>query len=417
MLNQTIDSNFGINFIGHLSGEYGLGEGSRATLRAIEAAGVPYALKDIKVDWHRNLDNSYTSFSEQNPYPINLIHTLPEPVVFNMVDRECFRGRYNIGFWAWELPIFPPGWLYAFSLFDEIWTYSNYCAEAIAPVSPVPVIKMMSSLEFPEPSFEREALGLPQDKFIFLFMFDFHSTIGRKNPFATLEAFKRAFAQSNEDVLLVLKFSNGNFFPKERDQLKAQAAGWPVHFIDGHLKREELHALVANCDCYVSLHRAEGFGLTMAEAMYYGKPVIATGYSSNMEFMNVGNSFPVKYDIVTLTEDYGPYFKGNYWADPSIDHAASLMQYVFENPQEAQQVGARAAQEIKSLLSPQLLGTKIKNRLEIIRNRMNQSKNWSTRIHQMQQETALAQSQTQVWRQTTQQVQSELAQHHRLAKT
>jgi precorrin-2 methylase len=93
------------------------------------------------------------------------------------------------------------------------------------------------------------------------------------------------------------------------------------------------------------------------------------------------------------------------------------MQYVFENPQEAQQVGARAAQEIKSLLSPQLLGTKIKNRLEIIRNRMNQSTNWSTRIHQMQQETALAQSQTQVWRQTTQQVQSELAQHHRLAKT
>jgi glycosyltransferase involved in cell wall biosynthesis len=248
-------------------------------------------------------------------------------------------------------------------------------------------------------------------------MFDFHSTIGRKNPFATLEAFKRAFAQSNEDVLLVLKFSNGNFFPKERDQLKAQAAGWPVHFIDGHLKREELHALVANCDCYVSLHRAEGFGLTMAEAMYYGKPVIATGYSSNMEFMNVGNSFPVKYDIVTLTEDYGPYFKGNYWADPHIDHAASLMQYVFENPQEAQQVGARAAQEIKSLLSPQLLGTKIKNRLEIIRNRMNQSTNWSTRIHQMQQETALAQCQTQVWRQTTQQVQSELAQHHRLAKT
>jgi hypothetical protein len=133
MLNQTRDSNFGINFIGHLSGEYGLGEGSRATLRAIEAAGVPYALKDIKVDWHRNLDNSYTSFSEQNPYPINLIHTLPEPVVFNMVDRECFKGRYNIGFWAWELPIFPPGWLYAFSLFDEIWTYSNYCAEAIAP--------------------------------------------------------------------------------------------------------------------------------------------------------------------------------------------------------------------------------------------------------------------------------------------
>jgi hypothetical protein len=155
----------------------------------------------------------------------------------------------------------------------------------------------------------------------------------------------------------------------------------------------------------------------MAEAMYYGKPVIATGYSSNMEFMNVGNSFPVKYDIVTLKEDYGPYFKGNYWADPHVDHAASLMKYVFENPQESQQVGRRASEEMKSLLSPQLLGVKIKNRLEIIKKRMNQSTTWSSRIHQMQQESALAQSQTQVWRQTTQQVQSELAQHQRLIKT
>lgn len=416
MLNQALDANFGINFVGHLSGEYGLGEGSRATLRAIEAAGIPFVLKDIKVDWHRNLDSSYTNFSDQNPYPINLIHTLPEPVVFNMIDPACFKGRYNIGFWAWELPLFPPGWLYAFSLFDEIWTYSNYCAEAIAPVSPVPVIKVMSSLELPEPSLSRKELGLPENKFIFLFMFDFHSTIARKNPFATLEAFKQAFASSNQDVLLVLKFSNGNFYPKEREQLKAQAAGWPVHFIDGHLKRDELHALVANCDCYVSLHRAEGFGLTMAEAMYYGKPVIATAYSSNMEFMNVGNSFPVKYDIVKLTQDYGPYFRGNYWAEPHVEHAAFLMKYVFENPQEAKKVGSRASQEIKTLLSPELLGVKIKNRLEIIKNRISQSTNWSTRIHKMQQESAFAQSKIQVWRQTTQQVQAELARYQKLAK-
>ncbi|MEK0196260.1 glycosyltransferase, partial [Microcoleus anatoxicus] len=155
-------------------------------------------------------------------------------------------------------------------------------------------------------------LGLPEDKFIFLFMFDIGSGFERKNPLATIEAFKRAFGKSNDDVLLIVKYRPHPLFLHLQAQLKAQAEDWPsIQFIEGDLKKEELHALVDNCNCYVSLHRAEGFGLTMAEAMYYGKPTIATAYSSNIEFMNVGNSFPVKYELVKTTQDYGLYPKGS----------------------------------------------------------------------------------------------------------
>jgi glycosyltransferase involved in cell wall biosynthesis len=242
-------------------------------------------------------------------------------------------------------------------------------------------------------------------------MFDFGSSFERKNPFATVEAFKRAFGKSNPDVLLVLKFANAHLFPQRRQELMDLAEGWSsLQFIDGHLQKEEIHALVNSCDCYVSLHRAEGFGLTMSEAMYYGKPVIATAYSSNMEFMNVGNSFPVKYELVTTTEDYGAYPKGSVWAEPDIDHAASLMQSVFENYQEAQKTGKIAAKEIRSLLNPQAVGIKIKNRLEFIRAHLNHTQ-LSNRFHELQTERDLLARQAQAWRQTALQVQKELAKY------
>ncbi|MEG4632613.1 glycosyltransferase [Microcoleus sp. AR_TQ3_B6] len=414
MLQKIQTSNFGINVAGHASGEFGIGEGMRGTLRGLQAVGIPFTIRDIKVDWHRNLDSTYTNFSDEQPYAINLVHTPPIGGVMESLGSEYFQGRYNIGYWAWELPLFPPGWLYAFYSFDEIWTPSNYSAEAISAVSPIPVVKVPHSIYLPETSLSREALGLPKDKFIFLFLFDYHSRLSRKNPLGTIEAFKRAFGKSNNDVLLLIKSSNGKFHPELQEQLLSHTDGWSsIKFIEGHLQKEELHALIDNCNCYVSLHRAEGFGLTMAEAMFYGKPVIATAHSANMEFMNVGNSFLVKYDMVTIIEDDGPYFKGNVWAEPDLDHAASLMQYVFENYQEAEQVGARAASEIRSLLSPQTVGSKIKIRLEDIMSRINHPTR-STRLRKIQTETGLYQSQVQVWRQTALQIQTELERCQRL---
>jgi glycosyltransferase involved in cell wall biosynthesis len=360
---------FGINVAGFMKGEFGLGQGARANVSSITAAGIPHVVNSFNASWHRNSDASYAEkFTFDNPYPVNLINVNAEslPAFIEAFGEKYFQNKYNIGFWAWEMPIFPPEWQFAFDYFDEIWTYSNHCAEAISTVSPVPVFKVMASIDLPQPTIDKNELKLPKDKFIFLFMFDSLSTFERKNPSAIVKAFIKAFGESDE-VLLVIKFSNSQYAPQQRDEFKALVANYPsIHLIEGHLSREEIYALVNNCDCYVSLHRAEGFGLTMAEAMFYGKPVIATAYSSTMEFMNVGNSFLVKYDLVTLNEDAGPYKKGNFWADADIDHAATLMKYVFENPQQAQQVGARAAREVRNLLSPQVIGNRIKHRLEQI---------------------------------------------------
>ena len=358
----------GVNVVGNVTGEYGLGEAARSNLRAFEAANIPFVISNFDVPWHRNLDSSYTEFSDSNPYPINLFNFNPDPQRYRDLSREYFKNRYNIGFWAWELSKFTHHWNFAFEYFDEIWTPSNHAADAIASASPVPVFKVPHSLAMPQPSLDREALGLPKNKLLFLFMFDFHSTLSRKNPLGLLEAYQKAFGESNEDVVLVLKFSNSEHFPEKREQFMAQVERCraKVHFIEGHLTKEELNALIYHCDCYVSLHRAEGFGLTMAEAMYYGKPVIATGYSSNIEFMNVSNSFLVRYDLVTIEESDGSYPKGSIWADPDINHAAFLMQYIYQNYSIAQQVGSRAAQDIRTALSPQLIGERVKNRLQYI---------------------------------------------------
>lgn len=422
MLNEKLNSAFGVNLTGHITGDFGLAEAARGTLRAMQAAGIPFKIMDLKVGGQPNSDTSYTNFSEDNPYPINIVQTNPNWVeqilagYFPGIGSGYFQGKYNIGVWLWELPAFPAQWQWAFDLFDEIWTPSNFCAEAFAAVSQVPVLKIPVSLVFPQPSLTRADLQLPADKFIFLFIFDFGSSFERKNPFATIEAFKQAFGQANQDVLLVLKFANSHYFPERREQLKELTEDWPsIQFIDGHLKKEEIHGLVNSCDCYVSLHRAEGFGLTMSEAMYYGKPVIATAYSSNMEFMNVGNSFPVKYELLTTTEDYGAYPKGSVWAEPDVDHAAALMQYVFNNYQAAQTVGDRAAKEISSLLSPPTVGKKIRSRLEFIMKTRSNS-HLSNRYLELQAEKDWLASQAQAWKQTALQMQTELRADPRFMK-
>lgn len=407
MVESAIKYHFGVNVIGHATGEFGVGEGMRCILRAVQAAGIPFSIQNISVPWHRNLDSTYTNFSEAHPYPINIVHLNPDSFLLDNSDTQYLQKRYNIGFWAWELPKFPSNWEFAFDLFDEVWTYSNYGTETISEVSPLPVLKIMPSIELPQPSLDREALGLPKDKFIFLFMFDFHSIVERKNPGAIIKAFKEAFGKLNQDVLLVIKFSNAEHHPQQLNQLNALSEDDPsIHFIDGHLTKSKVNALIYNCDCYVSLHRAEGFGLTMAEAMFYGKPVIATAYSSNTDFMNVGNSFPVKYELVTTTEEYFPYPKGSIWAEPDIAHAASLMQYVFHNYREAQEVGARASEEIKSLLSPHSVGIKIKNRLEHIMRKINPLA--ASHIEEIKTEINWRDSQLKAWRQTAEQAQIEL---------
>ncbi|MEM3574926.1 MAG: glycosyltransferase family 4 protein [Candidatus Bathyarchaeia archaeon] len=282
------------------------------------------------------------------------------------MGRKYFRNKYNIGIWYWEVSGFPERLRSAFGPYDEIWVTSSFTAGALSRVSPIPVVKVPYPLYLNEGLIEdrpRRLLGLPDDAFIFLFMFDFQSVFERKNPLAVLEAFRRAFGGGGE-AMLVINCINSKADPPSHRALMRSASGLNARIIDGHLSDKSYLNLLSACDCYISLHRSEGFGLIMAEAMYLGKPVIATGYSGNMDFMNGDNSLLVRYDLVELERDYGPYEKGNVWAEPDVGHAAELMRWVYENGDEAKGIGRRASEDVRRLMDPLAASREIRERLE-----------------------------------------------------
>jgi glycosyltransferase involved in cell wall biosynthesis len=365
---EDISGKFGMNIAGSITSESGVGEAARADIRSIDKAGIPYVLDDVLSNSSEE-DTFYTDFTEDNPYGINLVHLNADavPVFLAMRGAEYLRNKYNIGYWFWELAEFPKMWRDRFKYFDEIWVASEFCLEAIAKVSPIPVLKMPPSVVMdPVTAFDRSHYRFREGSFIFFMMFDFFSYFERKNPLAVIDAFRMAFSP-NEDVELLIKCSNSDSNKQSRARLTAAAKGLKIRFLDDHISKAALNALISLTDCYVSLHRSEGFGLPLAEAMYCGKPVIATGYSGNLEFMKSDNSFLVKYRLVEIDRDFGPYEKGKIWADPDTGHASELMRRVFEDRGLSTLIGEKAASDIKTYLNPEICGQRILDRLQSLK--------------------------------------------------
>ena len=358
----------GINIAGHLRAESGVGEAARAVIKACMRADIPHAINNFEWNLHRRNDPTILTADRGNPYSVNLIHVNADQAeaFSSFMGKPYFTGKYNIGYWFWEQSDFPPRYHHAFTLYDEIWTASSFAQQAFAAVSPVPVVKIPPAIECPpERTYTKKDFGLADDAYVFLFMFDILSFFERKNPLAVIEAFTRAFSR-NERVLLVIKTINGKKQPDVLRRMRERAHEAPVKFLDAYLTRDEIHGLLSASDCYVSLHRSEGFGFPLAEAMYFGKPVIATHYSGNADYMTPKNSYPVHYSYRYLAEDIGPYPRGSRWADPDIEHAASLLRHVYEHRAESAAVGAQAARDMRSHYSPAVIGTMIQQRMEII---------------------------------------------------
>jgi glycosyltransferase involved in cell wall biosynthesis len=362
---------FGVNVVGYFRSEVGTGEAARQVVSALDSQQIPVMpIHGQTIPLSRQGHEYATGTPGDAAFPLNLIcmnaDMLPE--FAQQAGEEFFADRYSIGLWFWEIGQFPKRWQNSFSLLEEVWAPTAHVAAALEPLATVPVTKVRVPVQPPTvDASSRAHLGLPNDKFLFLFSFDYLSVFERKNPLAVVEAFTRAFAHG-EGAGLVLKCINQDRDPDAHARLRAAAAAHPdIHLIDRYLSPLDNSSLTARCDSYVSLHRAEGFGLGPAEAMWLGKPVIATGYSGNLDFMTGENSLLVDYRMIPIGPGADPYPPDAEWADPDPQHAATLMRGLFDDRERARALGATAAADIRRTHSPSAAGEIMCRRLEAIR--------------------------------------------------
>ena len=361
---------WGVNVAGYLRSELGVGEAARMAIAALDAAGVPvlpihgaFTPRSRQGHDYAHLDTGSAAF------PLNLVCVNADmlPSFAEAAGSRFFEGRYTIGMWFWEIGDFPERWHGSFDHLDELWVASEHVADTLTPVSPIPVSRTRLPVTLPDvPRLRREALGLPEG-FLFLTMLDFDSVLERKNPLGAIRAFQRAFP-SPVGASLVLKTINSEYHPERLDLLLAAADEHPdIHVVDRYVSPSEKNAMLASCDCFVSLHRAEGFGIVPAEAMWLGKPVIATAYGGTLDFMSAENSFLVEHTMVEIGPGNDPYPAHSLWADPDEEHAASLMRLVVDDEGERERRAQRAAHDIRTTHSPAAAGALMRQRLEQIR--------------------------------------------------
>jgi len=364
----------GMNIVGFFTADLGIGESARCMARAADAASIATCLVPLKLNCRNRLgDTTYESrLQDTNPHGVNVFHI--DPPVARDIDHhhgEAFReGKYNIGYFAWELPEFPDAWMPALDYFDEVWCPSGFVRESVSLKTPLPVLTMAHAIGFERPREGveriRARLRLPAEPFLFLCLFDLNSYSARKNPKAAIEAFRRS-GLAGDDAALVIKVQNGDANAAEYAAIAEGVRDLPGTVLIGEtLSRADIYALEAACDCLISLHRSEGFGLAVAEAMYLGKPVIATGWSATSEYLDAENGFPVRFSLVELGQNHGPYSKGSIWAEPDPSHAAELMRMVVADPKNAARIGSAARRTIEARFSPSVIGARYRRRLETI---------------------------------------------------
>lgn len=363
-------SPFGVNVVGYFRSELGTGEAARQVVGALDAEKIPLLpIHGQFIPLSRQGHSYATATPEEAVFPLNLIcmnaDMLPE--FAKQAGGDFFAGRYSIGLWFWEIAHFPEQWRNSFPLLEEVWAPTAHIASALEPVATVPVTTVRIPVAPPElEPRSRADLGLPEDRFLFLFSFDYLSVFKRKNPLAVVDAFTRAFVPG-EGAGLLIKCINSDRDPDAHARLRAAVASHPdVELMDRYLSPADNSSLSALCDAYVSLHRAEGFGLGMAEAMTLGKPVIATSYSGNLDFMSPSNSLLVDHQLVPIGSGADPYPPDASWAEPDTAHASRLMRQLFDDPQRARELGASAAADIRRTHSPEAAGQIMRRRLESI---------------------------------------------------
>ena len=350
---ETVQLEWGVSLIGDIHCGSGLAEASRANLQCLQYAGIPtqeVPMTDVCLS------------KLESPYKVMLIHTNPDQLerICELLPTQQWRGKYVIGEWVWEQETLPNWWLPYLELFDEIWTPSNFAANAIrkATSKKVRVLPHMVEPKCDE-KWDRSMFGLPENLFLCLVTFDYYSVIARKNPEGAIKAFCQAFGDCREAVGLVIKARNTP--PEVVRQMQCELKNWPhVFYLIEDYTKEQVNSLIRSVDVYVSLHRSEGFGLVLAEAMYLGTPVVATNWSGNTEFMNQDVACMVDATLVTLQKDEFPFLKGSRWAEPDISQAAQYLRKLYDNSQWRAEIAERAKAYIRNRLTVQAVSGQMK---------------------------------------------------------
>jgi len=363
----------GALFIGYAEGALGLGQAFRANLKAAESAGLPFAVYPFQVGIETRLIGPYMQhrYDVNHPYDINIIEVAGDQVseVFRTLDPKLLKNSYNILCTYWELSRAPEEWQKNLENIHEIWAPNKFIADAFSHIFTGPIIVMPPAMEdtggvHPE----RTHFGMEEGRFYFMFSFDYYSSPFRKNPLGVLQAFQCAFPRGDENVGLVIKSTGAaDHYPDIKAVIgAAMAEDSRILIFDRNMPREEILGLIRASDAYVSLHRAEGFGLGMAEAMTFERIVIGTDYSGSTDFLTNETGYPVPYHLRPLGPHEYPWSQGQSWAEPDQSAAAEIMRKAAANPLEGKKRGKVAREHVLRSYSPAAAGEAMRKRLDVL---------------------------------------------------
>ena len=362
----------GLNIFGYFKSPTGLGQQSRGIAAAQTANGDPcreIVLTNMTMTADFRLEDLYPDFAFHFPRNFAIVYPHIGHDLRDIFPARFFRGRETIGYIAWEQRDLHPEWCKRLELYDRLLAVSQFTADSVARATgrdcqPLPNVVEMDVAR--AKAFRRSDFDLPEDAFIAGIVFDASSSLERKNPSAAARALLHAF-RGRSDVLVVIKVTNGDLpqFRRVIDRMGALLADGGIQYrlITRVMPRAEVEGLMAQFDLYLSMHRCEGFGSTIAEAMWLGVPVVATAYSGNMDFMNEANSYPVRYCETVVQKNDGPFQLGTVWAEPDVGHAAALCDHIYSDRKAARAKAAQAELDVRATVSVEAVAARLRELL------------------------------------------------------
>ncbi len=353
-----------VSLVGYPDGEFGLGEDIRQLRAALSSIGIAPTV--VVAPWiisaRKNTKEDFVE-SDLSVFDTDIIFFVMPAfdtiTLLNKIGPVAFTAKRRIGFWQWELDHFPSQSLYALNLVDEIWCHSEHAAKGLRKATTKPVHKVPLPVSIPEPTaVPRSRLGIPDEAFVFFTSFDGSSYVARKNPLATILAFQEAFplTATESNVRLIVKAMNTNNDALWRECLRKVANDPRIQIVDNVLDHDQYYQLLRKCDAVISLHRAEGFGRLMAEAMAMGIPVISSRYSGNLDFMTENNSWLIDGALVDVLPGDYPFHQGQRWLEPNVQKAAHAMRECATDAAKRRRLASAGQRDILQNYNPETCG-------------------------------------------------------------